>query len=178
MAKKKVPSELLIPQERIAERIYFIRNQKVMLDEDLAELYSLPTKRLNQQVTRNIDRFPEDFMFRLTREEDSALRLQNVTLKTRGQHRKYYPRAFTEHGILMLSSVLRSEQAVQVNIAIMRAFVRLRRWIVGNEELARRIDAMKSKYDSRFKVVFNAIRELMKPTAKSTRRIGFKASES
>jgi len=149
-----------------------------MLDEDLAELYSLPTKRLNQQVTRNIDRFPEDFMFRLTREEDSALRLQNVTLKTRGQHRKYYPRAFTEHGILMLSSVLRSEQAVQVNIAIMRAFVRLRRWIGGNEELARRIVAMESEYDSRFKVVFDAIRELMRTTAKSTRRIGFKASES
>ena len=80
MSKKKVPSELLIPQERLAERIYFIRDQKVMLDEDLAELYSLPTKRLNQQVTRNIDRFPEDFMFRLTREEDRALRLQNVTL--------------------------------------------------------------------------------------------------
>ena len=100
MSKKKVPSELLIPQERIAERIYFIRDQKVMLDEDLAELYSLPTKRLNQQVTRNIDRFPEDFMFRLTREEDRALRLQKVTLKARGQHRKYYPRAFTEHGTL------------------------------------------------------------------------------
>ena len=100
MSKKKVPSELLIPQERIAERIYFIRDQKVMLDEDLAELYSLPTKRLNQQVTRNIDRFPEDLMFRLTHEEDRALRLQNVTLKTRGQHRKYYPRAFTEPGIL------------------------------------------------------------------------------
>ncbi len=178
MSKKKVPSELLIPQERIAERIYFIRDQKVMLDEDLAELYSVPTKRLNQQVTRNIDRFPEDFMFRLTREEDRALRLQNVTLKTRGQHRKYYPRAFTEHGILMLASVLRSEQAVQVNIAIMRAFVRLRRWIVGNEELARRIVAMESKYDSRFKVVFDAIRELMKPTAKPARRIGFKAGES
>ena len=150
MAKKKVPSELLLPQERIAERIYFIRGQKVMLDEDPAELYDVPTKRLNQQVTRNMDRFPEDFMFRLTREEDRALRLQNVTLKSRGQHRKYYPRAFTEHGILMLSSVLRSEQAVQVNIAIMRAFVRLRRWIVSNEELARRIVAMESKYDSRF----------------------------
>ena len=121
MAKKKVPSELLLPQERIAERIYFIRGQKVMLDEDLSELYDVPTKRLNQQVTRNMDRFPDDFMFRLTREEDRALRLQNVTLKARGQHRKYYPRAFTEHGILMLSSVLRSEQAVQVNIAIMRA---------------------------------------------------------
>ncbi len=91
MAKKKVPSELLLPQERIAERIYFIRGQKVMLDEDLADLYDVPTKRLNQQVTRNMDRFPEDFMFRLTREEDRALRLQNVTLKSRGQHRKYYP---------------------------------------------------------------------------------------
>ncbi len=89
-----------------------------MLDEDLAELYGVPTKRLNEQVTRNINRFPEDFMFRLTREEDQALRSQNATLEGRGQHRKYHPRAFTEHGILMLSSVLRSEQAVQVNIAI------------------------------------------------------------
>ena len=120
MSKKKVPSELLSPQERIAERIYFIRDQKVMLDEDLAELYGVAPKRLSEQVTRNIDRFPEDFMFRLSSEESGALRSQNATLKGRGQHRKYYPRAFTEHGILMLSSVLRSEQAVQVNIAILR----------------------------------------------------------
>ena len=97
MSKKKVPSELLISQERIAERIYFIQDQKVMLDEDLAELYGVAPKRLNEQVTRNIDRFPEDFMFRLSREESGALRSQSATLKGRGQHRKYYPRAFTEH---------------------------------------------------------------------------------
>lgn len=176
--EKTRTTALVIPHQRIAQRIYLIRAQKVMLDEDLAELYGVPTKRLNEQVTRNINRFPEDFMFRLTREEDQALRSQNATLKGRGQHRKHHPRAFTEHGILMLSSVLRSEQAVQVNIAIMRAFVRLRQWIVGNEELARKITAMERKYDSRFKVVFDAVRELMKPASKSTRRIGFKVDDA
>ena len=123
---EKTRTTAVVPHQRIAQRIYRIRAQKVMLDEDLAELYGVPTKRLNEQVTRNINRFPEDFMFRLTREEDQALRSQNATLKGRGQHRKHHPPAFTKHGILMLSSVLRSEQAVQVNIAIMRAFVRLR----------------------------------------------------
>ena len=128
MAKKSESStEISIPNQLIERRIYLVRDQKVMLDEDLAELYDVPTSRLNEQVTRNLDRFPEDFMFQLSREEALSLRSQNAILKSgRGQHRKYVPRAFTEHGILMLSSVLRSERAVQVNIAIMRAFVRLR----------------------------------------------------
>ena len=174
MSKKKVPSELLIPQERIAERIYFIRDQKVMLDEDLAELYSLPTKRLNQQVTRNIDRFPEDFMFRLTKEEDDALKSQIVISKGQGG-RRYRSRAFTERGVAMLSSVLRSTRAVQVNIAIMRTFVTLRQMLATHQELARELAQLERKYDEKFRVVFDAIRQLMAPPTddQERRQIGF-----
>jgi len=146
-----------------------------MLDSDLAELYGVPTRRLNEQVGRNIARFPEDFMFRLSREEAQALRSQIAILKTgRGQHRKYVPRAFTEHGILMLSSVLRSKRAIQVNIAIMRAFVRLREMIGTNKTLARRLNKLEKKYDAQFRVVFDAIRELMAEPEPKSHRIGFK----
>jgi ORF6N domain len=137
----------LISVERIEKTIYLIRGEKVMLDRDLADLYGVPTKAFNQAVKRHKDRFPPDFMFQLTMQEArewwseepaSRLRSQNVTLK-RGQHIKYQPNAFTEHGILMLSSVLNSERAIQVNIEIMRAFVKLRRMLASNAELSRRL---------------------------------------
>jgi hypothetical protein len=179
MAKKSSPStEISIPDQLIERRIYLVRDQNVMLDEDLAELYSVPTSRLNEQVTRNLDRFPEDFMFQLTREEALSLRSQNAILKSgRGRHRKYLPRAFTEHGILMLSSVLRSERAVQVNIAIMRAFVRLRELAASHADLTRKLNALEAKYDVQFKVIFDAIRALMEADVKPRRRIGFKSVE-
>jgi hypothetical protein len=145
-----------------------------MLDADLAELYGVSTKVFNQAVHRNTERFPEDFMFRLSREEADSLRSQIVTLKTgRGQHRKYLPYAFSEQGVAMLSGVLNSPRAVQVNIAIMRAFVRMRRMLVSNEELARKVNALEGKYDEQFRVVFDAIRALMEPPKTPHRRIGF-----
>jgi hypothetical protein len=145
-----------------------------MLDADLADLFGVPTKRLNEAVRRNASRFPDDFMFQLSRDEIDSLRSQNATLKPgRGKHRKYLPFAFTEQGVSMLSCVLNSERAIQVNIAIMRAFVLLRRMLLSNEELARKVDALERKYDARFKVVFDAIRALMEPPKKPSRRIGF-----
>ncbi|MDA1312894.1 MAG: ORF6N domain-containing protein [Acidobacteria bacterium] len=138
MAKAK--SAGIIPIERIAAQIYLIRGEQVMLDSDLAALYGVSTGRLNEQVTRNEIRFPEDFMFRLTRKEYEALRSQIATLKTgRGQHRKYTSRVFTEHGVAMLSAVLRSQQAIDVSLAIVRAFVRLREMLATNEELASKV---------------------------------------
>jgi hypothetical protein len=176
----------LIPVERIERSILLIRGQKVMLDRDLAYLYGVTTKVLNQAVKRHKDRFPEDFMFQLTMEEakiwwtevrGSSLRSQIVTLK-RGQHIKYRPYAFTEHGILMLSSVLNSERAVQVNIEIMRAFVRLRRLLASHADLARKLEALERKYDAQLKMVFDAIRELMKPPESKKRPIGFLVEEA
>lgn len=145
-----------------------------MLDYDLAELYGVETKILNQAVKRNMKRFPDDFMFQLNFQEVRGLRSQSVTLK-RGQHIKYRPYAFTEHGILMLSSVLNSERAVQVNIEIMRAFVKLREMLASHKDLAIKLAEMEKKYDSQFKVVFDAIRELMTPPEPKPRRIGFRA---
>lgn len=146
-----------------------------MLDADLAELYGVSTKVLNQAVKRNAARFPNDFMFQLTGDEAAALRSQIVTLKAgRGQHRKYRPYVFTEQGVAMLSSVLHSERAIQVNIAIMRAFVRLREMIGSNKVLARRLNELEKKYDAQFRVVFDAIRELMAEPESKPRRIGFK----
>jgi len=163
----------LIPAERIGKRILFLRNQKVMLDSDLAHLYGVPVKVLNQAVKRNISRFPEDFMFQLSENEGNSLRSQFVTLEVgRGRHRKYQPYAFTEQGVAMLSSVLRSERAVQVNIAIMRTFVHLRGIISTHKDLARKLDALEQKYDAQFRVVFDAIRALMEPPAGAARRIG------
>jgi len=128
------------------------------VDDDLAELYDIPVKVLNQAVKRNRSRFPEDFMFQLTAEESDSLRSQNVTLKTgRGRHRKYLPFAFTEQGVAMLSSVLRSKRAVQVNVEIMRTFVRLRQMLASNTQLAGKLAALEKKYDAQFKVVFDAI---------------------
>lgn len=187
-------------------RILLLRGKKVMLDFDLAELYGVKARALNQAVKRNRERFPEDFMFQLLDEEAADLRSQIVTLnraddendrsqsvtpspskaanssqtvtssrKHRGK--SYLPYAFTEQGVAMLSSVLRSSRAVQVNIAIMRAFVRLRELLLTNADLARKLDAIEKKYDSQFKVVFDALRQLMTPLDPPRRRIGFKADE-
>jgi len=145
-----------------------------MIDADLARLYGVTPKALNQAIKRNLDRFPGDFMFQLTVEEAGRLRSQFVTLKTgRGQHRKYLPYALTEQGVAMLSSVLRSKRAVRVNIEIMRAFVRLRQMLGAHADLARKLAALERKYDSQFRAVFDAIRELMTPPAQKKRPIGF-----
>ncbi|MBU6482620.1 MAG: ORF6N domain-containing protein [Nitrospirae bacterium] len=167
---------VLVPRERIEQTILLLRGHRVMLDTDLAILYGVPTKRLNEQVMRNKKRFPSDFMFQLSAEEVERLRSQFATLKPgRGQHRKYRPYAFTEQGVAMLSSVLHSERAIQVNIAIMRAFVQLREMIASNKGLARRLTELEKKYDGQFRIVFEAIRELMTEPQPKSRRIGFKA---
>ena len=167
----------LVPLDRVGRAILVVRGRRVLLDEDLADLYGVPAKQLNQAVKRNRTRFPEDFMFQLTAPEVASLRSQTVTLETpgRGQHRKYRPFAFTEQGVAMLSSVLRSERAVQVNIEIMRAFVRLREMLSADADLARRLDALEKRHDAQFRVVFDAIRELMTPPARTGRRIGFRS---
>jgi hypothetical protein len=166
----------LVP-EAIERRILLIRGQKVMLDFHLAELYGVETKTLKRAVKRNLDRFPEDFMFVLTSEEYTPLRYQFGTLK-RGGHSKYLPYAFTEQGIAMLSSVLNSKQAVHVNIEIMRAFVRLREILSTHKDLARKLEELENKYDEQFRVVFEAIRQLMIPPEPPKRRIGFRVAET
>jgi ORF6N domain len=164
--------------EAIEQRILLIRGQRVMLSTHLAELYSVETRVLNQAVKRNVSRFPEDFMFQLNRAEAEQLVSQNVI-----PHKKYFggslPYAFTEQGVAMLSSVLNSDRAIKVNIEIMRAFVRLRQMISSNRELAKRLDELERKYDAQFKVVFDAIRELMRPSEPEPpkKRIGFLVEE-
>jgi phage regulator Rha-like protein len=163
-----------IPMERIERSILLIRGEKVMLDSDLAEIYGVETKALNQAVKRNADRFPEDFMFRLTVEEVAELnRSQFVTGSQKHRDPRFPPYAFTEHGALMLANVLNSERAAQTSVMVVRAFVRLRQLLASNAELARKLDAMEKKYDAQFKVVFDAIRALMSPAAKPKREIGF-----
>jgi len=144
-----------------------------MLDRDLADLYGVSTKRLNEQVRRNITRFPSDFMFQLTEDETVGLRSQIATSNGGRGGRRYLPLVFTEQGVAMLSSVLTSERAVQVNIAIMRTFIRLRRMLATHKELARKLDDLERRYDRKFKVVFVAIRELIARTEPAQRRIGF-----
>lgn len=162
-----------IPMERIERAILLIRGEKVMLDSDLAAIYGVETKRVNEQVRRNFNRFPPDFMFQLTAKEGDFLRSQFATLK-RGQHRKYLPYAFTEHGALMLANVLNSERAAQTSVQVFRAFVWLRQLLASNAELARKLAALERKYDAQFRVVFEAIRELMTPPEPPKRReIGF-----
>jgi hypothetical protein len=156
MASKQLP----IPGERIEKAILLIRGQKVILDRDLAELYGVTTGNLNKAVKRNLDRFPPDFMFQLKQEEYESLRFQFGILK-KGQHSKYLPYAFTEQGVAMLSSVLRSKRAVHVNIEIMRAFMRLRQFLSAHKELEQKLEEMEMKYDEQFQVVFEAIRQLM-----------------
>ena len=161
----------LIPVERIERSIILIRGQKVMLDRDLAELYGVETGALNRAVKRNVERFPEDFMFQLTKEEFNDLRCHSGTSSWGG--RRYPPYAFTEQGVAMLSSVLRSNRAVQVNIEIMRTFVRLRRVLAESAELARRLDELEKKYDHQFKIVFDTLRDIVVPKTKSEHKIGF-----
>lgn len=168
----------IIAPELVQKKILLVRGQKVMLDNDLAFLYGVSTKRLNEQVRRNLRRFPTDFMFQLTKDEYDALRSHFATLeKGRGRHRKYLPVAFTEQGVAMLSSVLNSERAILVNIAIMRAFVRLRNLLASHKDLARKLEELEKKYDRKFAVVFEAIRQLMQPPEKAKKEIGFKVSE-
>jgi ORF6N domain len=163
----------LIPHERIEQSILLIRGHKVMLDVDLAGLYDVDTRALNQAVKRNIDRFPPDFAFQLKPSEFEALRSQTVTSKGRGG-RRYLPYVFTEYGVAMLSSVLKSERAIYVNIEIMRVFGRLRRLLASHADLLRRLDDMEKKYDDRFRVVFDAIRQLMEPPEEPPKeRMGF-----
>jgi len=147
-----------------------------MLDADLAVLYGVETRVLVQAVKRNIERFPEDFMFQLNREEFAILRSQSVTSSDWGG-RRYPPYAFTEQGVAMLSSVLRSQRAIHVNIEIMRAFIRLRQMLASHAELARKLDALEKKYDAQFKEVFEAIRQLMTPPEPKRRAIGFRKGE-
>jgi len=163
-----------IPVERIARAILLIRGQKVMLDADLAKLYATSTKRLNEQVRRNRDRFPADFMFQLVKEEWDFLRSQSATSKPGRGGRRVPPYAFTEHGAIMAANVLNSPRAVQASIQIVRAFIRLRELVVSHEHLARRLDALEQKYDGQFKVVFDAIRRLMTPPEQKVPRIGFR----
>jgi len=176
--RHKMPnSQSLIPTERIERVILLIRRQKVLLDNDLASPYGVETKKLIQAVKRNIGRFPEDFMFQLNGEEFDILRSQSVTSSSWGG-RRHAPYAFTEQGVAMLSSVLRSPRAVAVNIEIMRAFVRLRQMLFSHAELARKVDSLEKEYDSQFKVVFDALRQLMQPPPEKPKRpIGFHAKQ-
>ena len=162
--------------EVIAEKILIIRGRKVMLDRELARLYGVKPIALRQQVKRNISRFPDDFMFKLRKEEIRFLVSQNVipSRRTLGGHRPY---VFTEEGVAMLSGVLHSKRSIKVNIAIMRAFVRLRGILESHKELLKKIDGMEKKYDSQLKVVFEAIRGLMTPIKKPQRKIGFHGND-
>ena len=172
-------TEQLIPVERISSKIYLIRNEKVLLDFDLAELYGVETKQLKRAVRRNIDRFPLDFMFPLTKDEYNSLRGQIGTLK-RGEHSKYLPYAFTEQGVAMLSSVLNSDRAIKVNIAIMRAFVKMRKILESNESLAKKLKQLEKETKEKFAehqqqigLIFETIKELVTEKEKPKRRIGF-----
>ena len=172
--------------ERIEQAILLIRGHRVLLDADLALLYGVSVGRLNESVKRNRHRFPDDFMFQLSEAEFQALKTQVANLNLKSQFaisssewggRRHPPYAFTEQGVAMLSSVLRSKRAVEVNIQIMRTFVRLRELLASNAELSRKLEAMEKKYDAQFKIVFDAIRQLMKSPEPKTRKIGFIVSE-
>lgn len=166
----------LISLERIGEKILLLRGQKVILDRDLAELYGVTVKSLNQAVRRNKARFPSDFVFQLTRTEMvHFLRSQFVTSNENRGGRRYNAYAFTEQGVAMLSSVLHSARAIQVNIAIMRAFIQLRKWLISHAEIERKLHEMEQKYDQQFQAVFEAIRQLITPEVpENDRKIGFK----
>ena len=161
----------MLPVESIANKIYFIRDHKVMLDRDLAELYGVKTKALKQSVSRNIDRFPDGFMFVLTNQELRNLRSQIVTSSWGGT--RYLPMAFTEHGVAMLSSVLNSKRAIQVNIQIIKTFVKLRQMLATHDDLRKKIEDMEAKYDKQFQVVFEAIKQLISEEKKPQNKIGF-----
>ena len=164
-------STALIPTETIESIIYLIRGKKIMLDSDLAVLYRVETKVLLQAIKRNIERFPTDFMFQLDEQEYEILRSQIVTSSWGG--RRYLPYAFTEQGIAMLSTVLNSKRAINVNIQIMRTFTKLREMIESNKDLKRKIEDMEKKYDKQFQIVFEAIKQLVEPVERPKRKVGF-----
>ena len=167
----------IVVQELIEQKIYLVRNLKVMFDRDLASLYGVPTFRLNEQVKRNKKRFPEDFMFRLTREENNSLRSQfAISNKGRGG-RRYFPYAFTEQGVAMLSSVLNSDRAIQVNIQIIRTFIKLRKLLATHQNLLKKIEAMEKGYDRQFRIVFQILRELREAPKKQKKKIGFQSKK-
>jgi hypothetical protein len=172
-------SPTIIPNEVIVNKIYLFRGVKVMLDSDLAELFGVETKRLKEQVRRNIERFPEHFMFELTKEENEVLRSQFVTLR-HGQHSKYLPFAFSEHGILQLSNVLKSKQAVEVSIKIIDVFVQLRTMVLSNTEIRLEVEKIKKKVDNQDKnieVIFRYFDELLEQKAEPRKQIGYKISK-
>jgi ORF6N domain len=170
-----MPSEALLPLEKVETIILFVRGERVILDADIAGLYGVETRTLLQAVKRNLNRFPDDFMFQLTAEEVLGLRCQTGTSNERTGRggRRYRPYVFTEQGVAMLSSVLRSERAAQVNVEVMRTFVRLRRLISQQADLARKLDDLEQRYDEQFSVVFDALRELMASPEGEGRSIGF-----
>ena len=172
---KSTPSKKqdIVPQEVIENKILLLRGKKVMLDKDLAMLYGVTTGNLNKAVIRNLERFPEDFMFQLTREEFTNLKF-HFGISSWGGTRKL-PYAFTENGVAMLSSVLNSKRAILVNIQIMRTFTKLREMLLTHKDLQRKIEEMEKKYDYQFKVVFDAIKQLLEPAEKPKKRIGFLA---
>lgn len=172
-----------VPVERIEQAILLVRGEKVILDSALAALYGVETKALNRAVKRNRERFPSDFVFQLTKKETDALRYQSGTSNLKSQSatsksqggRRYLPYAFTEHGAIMAANVLNSERAVQASVEVVRAFVRLRQILASNAELARKLEELEKKYDAQFKVVFDAIRQLMTPPEPKRKQIGFQA---
>jgi hypothetical protein len=166
----------IIPSERIESLICFLRGQKVILDSDLASLYQVETGALVRAVKRNMERFPEDFMFQLSNEEFKHLRSQFGTSSSWGG-RRYAPYAFTEHGVAMLSGILKSKRAIQVNIEIVRAFVRLRKILSEHQDLSRKIMNLEKQYDAQFRVVFDALKQMMKPASNSEKHIGFKTGK-
>lgn len=172
--------KIIIPDERIERKIFLMRGKKVMFDSDLAVLYGVSTGRLNEQVKRNLKRFPSDFMFRLSEEEANIWSLQfsrsQFAILKRGQNIKYLPYVFTEQGVAMLSGVLNSDRAIQVNIQIMRTFTKLREMIAGNRELRIKIEQLEKNYDKKFKIVFDALRQLLDDGKNEpVKKIGFKA---
>ena len=165
----------IVPVENITSLIYQTRGYKVMLDKDLAELYGVETKRLKEQVRRNIERFPEDFMFELSQDEHENLRSQFATSSWGGT--RYAPMAFTEHGVLMLSSVLKSDKAIQVNIQIMRAFTRLRQLVLDSSELRKEIEELRNETENKFQIIFQALDQLISVEETPKKKIGFTAKE-
>jgi hypothetical protein len=167
----------LVPVERVAHTILFIRGQKVILDADLAKIYDVTTKRLNQQVKRNRDRFPEDFMFQLTKEEKAEV-VANCDHLSRLKFSPAFPYAFTEHGAIMAASVLNTPRAIEAGIFVVRAFVKLRQMLATHKELERKLNDLEKKYDEQFGVVFEAIRALMSPPENPKKKIGFEVKEA
>lgn len=164
-----------ISTEWIERKIYIIRGERVMLDSDLAEIYGIKTFNFNKAVKRNMNRFPADFMFQLTAEENEALKFQSGISKTGRGGRRYLPYVFTEHGAIMAANILNSDTAVEASVQVVRAFVKLRQMLASNAELAKKVEALEKKYDAQFKVVFDAIKKLMLPPEKPKAGIGFTA---